>query len=160
MPLVLIAHALGMDCGNRAGNPFGLDDGADQRRPGCRHLSQQCACCVQHACLQSPLLCSLMRMCSPHPTPTALLNDFVLQLHISVKSMNSVGVWDRCRDRLRQPCRLPDPDHRLLQFARHSCRHPFPSLCDVCVSMPHSGSAQPTSLNLHCMLFVSVLSRR
>ena len=38
---VLIAHVLGMDCGNRAGNTFALGDGAEERRHGCRHLSQQ-----------------------------------------------------------------------------------------------------------------------
>ena len=51
---------LGMGCGNRAGNAISLGDEAEQRRHGCRHLSQYFAhakcsmpCCDAHYCAAS-----------------------------------------------------------------------------------------------------------
>ena len=68
---LFIAHVLGMDCGNRAGNSLALADGDQQRRPGCRHLSPQCMQCTarvsgEHTALQFGFIPAC---CPPPPTP-------------------------------------------------------------------------------------------
>ena len=143
-----------MDCGNRAGNTLTLGDGAEQRRPGCRHLSQH----NLHAVRSMPLSrahCFAVWLDSSMlplpPNPNASLKAFVFQLHISVQSICTVvvGAFDRCRDRLLQPCRLSHLDRQLLRCARHGCRHPFPSLCDEWIAMPG------VSPSLHLSTFIA-----
>ena len=91
---LFIAHVLGMDCGNRAGNSLALADGDQQRRPGCRHLSLQCMQCAarvsgEHIALQFGLILVCCPSApTPNPVPNPLLKAFVLQLHISLQLMS------------------------------------------------------------------------
>ena len=103
---------------------------AEQRRPGCRHLSH---ICMNYTARLSAELTALqfgvIPVCSlPAPHPKCFAQCFCVPVAYfnEVNHYGWVGAWDRCRDRLRRPCRLPYlRDHRLLQCARHGCRHPF-----------------------------------